>query len=314
GYHDDGDAGRPGPARPVRGAHRGRRVDRAEGLDARALPQAARAHDVAARALGDRRDAPRGELDHPRAEPAPQDVAARQGAGRGRPRALHLLRHGDARRVPRGARRRPPLGQGQVLEHLQLPHAHLGRRGGDRVVRRRRGDRQPDRARQALLVRPLRARDGARVQGGELPQEAGLREHRDARRRDARAAGDGAGRGEPVVVALAHDVRAERRRVAELGGAHAVGDQEVLERRAAAAVREPHGAAGAGGGAHPARPRAAPRRGHRRLAVRADRLGRVLGGGQGGRAVQPRAPRGAQRGARRGRLGARGGRGTRGQG
>ena len=41
---------------------------------------------------------PEGQLDHARAEPAAQDVADRQGAGRSRPRALHLLRHRNARR------------------------------------------------------------------------------------------------------------------------------------------------------------------------------------------------------------------------
>ena len=45
------------------------REHRAEGLDAGALSQAADADDVPARALRDRRDAARGQLDHARAEP-----------------------------------------------------------------------------------------------------------------------------------------------------------------------------------------------------------------------------------------------------
>jgi ring-1,2-phenylacetyl-CoA epoxidase subunit PaaA len=43
---------------------------------------------------------PEGQLDHACAEPAPQDGPARQGAGRGRSWALHLLRYRDARRRP----------------------------------------------------------------------------------------------------------------------------------------------------------------------------------------------------------------------
>ena len=54
----------------VRGPNRPRRVDRAEGLDAGAVPPAARAHDVSARALPGGRDAARGQLYHPRAESA----------------------------------------------------------------------------------------------------------------------------------------------------------------------------------------------------------------------------------------------------
>ena len=81
---------------------------------------------------------------------------------------------GDARRLARPADRGPARRQGQVLEHLQLPDAHLGRHRRDRLARRRRGDHEPDPA-VPLLVRALRARDGAHLQGGELPPAAGLR-------------------------------------------------------------------------------------------------------------------------------------------
>ena len=48
---------------------------------------------------------------------------------------LHL-----ARRDVRAA----AVGRGQVLEHLQLPDAHLGGRGRDWLAGRRRGDHEPD--------------------------------------------------------------------------------------------------------------------------------------------------------------------------
>ena len=67
-----------------------------------------------------------------------------------------------------------------------LTWADIGR---DRLVRRRRGDREPDDARQGV-VRSVRARDDPHLQGRELPQAAGLRDHarrwRRARRRRRR--------------------------------------------------------------------------------------------------------------------------------
>ena len=60
-------------------------------------------------------------------------------------------------------------------------------------------------------LRPLRAGDDPHLQGGELPPAPGLRHHADAVPRHAGAEGDGAGRAEPLVVAVADDVRAVRR-------------------------------------------------------------------------------------------------------
>ena len=177
----------------VPGAHRRRRQDRAEGLDAGGLPQDAGPADLAARAFGDRRHAARGQLDHARAVAEAQGDPDGQGAGRGRPRALPLLGGGDARRVARPDGRRSARRPRQVLVDLQLPDAHLGRHRHDRLARRRRGDHEPDPA-VPLLVRPVRAGDGAHLQGGELPPAAGLRHHDGARARHARAEGDGAGR------------------------------------------------------------------------------------------------------------------------
>src|ERR1043166_9562098 len=129
------------PARRVRSAGVPGRDHRAQGLDAGALPEAAHPDDVAARALRGGGHAARGELDHPRAVLAAEDRAARQGAGRSRPRALHLLRHRDPGRGPRRAAGPAPRGHRQVLQHLQLSHARLGRHGGDRPA----GPRGPPR-------------------------------------------------------------------------------------------------------------------------------------------------------------------------
>ena len=57
-------------------------------------------------------------------------------------------------------------------------------------------------------LRAVRARDDPHLQGGVVPPAAGLRHHDRAVPRHAGAEGDGAGRAEPLVVAVAHDVRA----------------------------------------------------------------------------------------------------------
>ena len=63
----------------------------------------------------------------------------------------------------------------------------------------------------------LRPRDGPGLQGGELPPAAGLRDHDGPGQRHAGAAGHGAGRPQPLVVAVAHDVRAAGRQLAQHG-------------------------------------------------------------------------------------------------
>ena len=70
-------------------------------------------------------------------------------------------------------------GPPEVLLDLQLPDADLGRHGGDRLARGRRRDHQPGAA-DALLLRPVRAGDGAHLQGGVLPSAPGLRDPLDA--------------------------------------------------------------------------------------------------------------------------------------
>ena len=120
--------------------------------------------------------AARRQLDHPRAVAQAQGDPDGQGAGRSRPRPLPVRGGGDARRVARPADRRPARRQGQVLVDLQLPDADLGRHRRHRLAGRRRGDHEPDPA-VPLLVRPVRAGDGAHLQGGVVPPAPGLRHH-----------------------------------------------------------------------------------------------------------------------------------------
>ena len=82
------------------------------------------------------------------------------------------------------------------------------------------------------------------LQGGELPPAPGLRHHDEALRRHAGAEGDGAGRAEPLVVAVADDVRPAGRRLGPQRAVDAVEDQDGLQRRAAPALRRPDRAAG----------------------------------------------------------------------
>ena len=112
--------------RAISGAHRRRRADRTQRLDACGLPQDADSADFPACAFRNRRHAARRQLDHPRAVLAPQGGAAGQGAGRMRSRAVSLCRGRDARRLARGTGRPDAVGEGQVFLDLQLSDADLG--------------------------------------------------------------------------------------------------------------------------------------------------------------------------------------------
>ena len=184
--------------------------------------------------------------------------------------------------------------QGEVLEHLQLPDADLGRHRRDRLAGRRRGDHEPDPA-LPLFLRPVRARDGAHLQGRELSPAPGLRNHAAPVARHAGAEGDGAGRARSLVVAVAHDVRPVGQRIEAQRAVHALEDQALHERRAAAEVRGHDRAAGGVPRPQGAGSRAALGRGRAALPLRADRLARVRAGARGARSLQPRAPRGAPR-------------------
>ena len=63
-----------------------------------------------------------------------------------------------------------------------------------------------------------------------LPPAPGLRDHADARPRHGRAAGDGAGRAEPLVVAVPDDVRPARHRNPALRRVDALEDQALHQR------------------------------------------------------------------------------------
>ena len=140
--------------------------------------------------------------------------------------------------------RQADRGPAEVLLDLQLPDADLRRRRRHRLAGRRRRDLQPGAA-VPHVVRALRPGDDPHLQGGVLPPAAGLRAADDDDARHRRAAGDGAGRGRPLVVAVADDVRPARRRLPQLGAVDGVGHQAAHQRRAAPAVRRHVGAAGA---------------------------------------------------------------------
>ena len=174
---------------------------------------------------------------------------------------------------------------------FNYPTLSLRRRRGDRLAGRRRGDLQPGAA-VPLVVRAVRASDDPHLQGGVVPPAAGLRAADDDDARHRRAAADGAGRDRPVLVAVADDVRAARRPLAQHRAVDGVGHQAAHQRRAAPALRRHDGAAGRQARRHAARPRPALERRARPLRLRRDRLGRARRRHQGQRPVQ-RPARGA---------------------
>ena len=126
------------------------------------------------------------------------------------------------------------------------------------------------------------------------------------KQRHRRAARDGAGRGQPLVVALPDDVRPARRPEPQQRARHALGHQAREQRHAAPEVRRCRRAAGRSAGRELARPGPQVERGTPALGLRRHRLGRVLARGRRRRALQPRAPGDARQGLGRRRMGARG--------
>jgi hypothetical protein len=80
------------------------------------------------------------------------------------------------------------------------------------------------------LLRPVRPIHGPHLQGGVVPPASGIRDPVHPLARNARPAGHGAGRGEPVLVAVADDVRPSRRGVVPLGPVGRLGHQAVQQR------------------------------------------------------------------------------------
>ena len=120
-------------------------------------------------------------------------------------------------------------GQDEILVDLQLPDADLGRHRRGRLAGRWRGDHEPGAA-AALLLRPLQPGDGPHLQGGKLPPAPGLRHHDEDGERHAGAEGDGAGCAEPLVVAVADDVRSLRRCLGAFGPVDGLEDQDEHQR------------------------------------------------------------------------------------
>ena len=203
----------PGAPAAVRRDRRAGPADRAAGLDAGRLPPVDGPPDRPARALGDHRHAARGRLGHPRAVAAPQGDPAGQGPGRGRPRHVPLLGRRDPGRRPRGTDPEADHRRAEVLLDLQLPGPHLRRRRRHRLAGRRRGHLQPGPA-VPVVLRSVRPGDDPHLQGGVVPPAAGLRAADDHDARHRQPARDGPGRDQPVVVAVADDVRPARRAVA----------------------------------------------------------------------------------------------------
>ena len=144
--------------RPVRGAHRRRRLRRGDRLDARRVPDRRPALRRDARQLRADGRPPGARVADARADPAPQAGADREGPGRGGPRPAALPDRGGPRQAARGDVRRPARRQDQVPQRLPLPDGRLGRRGDDRLARRRRRDRRPAGAPRLARMRRTRGR------------------------------------------------------------------------------------------------------------------------------------------------------------
>ena len=200
------------------------------------LPQDADPPDLAARALRDHRDAAGGQLDHPGAEPQAQGDPDGQGAGRGRPRALPLLRRPDPRHHPRRDDQQLIDGKAKYSSIFNYPTptwADMGAIGwlvdGAAICNQVPLCRASYGPYGRAMVRICKEESFHQRQGFEILLAL--------MQGTAGAARDGAGCRQPLVLAVADDVRPARRRVAELGAVDGVEDQALLERRAAAAVR-----------------------------------------------------------------------------
>ena len=291
----------------LRRAHRRRLAHRTPRLDARRVPQDADPADLAARALRDHRHAARGQLDHARAEPQAQGDPDGQGAGRSRPRPLPLLgradpRHHAATRCPSSSSparpstrrssttRRPTWADmgaigwlvdgAAICNQVPLCRASYGPYG-------------------RAMVRICKEESFHQRQGFEILL--------DAHARHARAARDGAGCREPLVLAEPDDVRPARRRVARTrrsrwrGRSSASRTTSCASASSACSCRRPRSSAS------PCPTRPALERGAQALRLRRDRLGpsstRCSPAAGRCNAERLRAP---ARGARGRRLGARG--------
>ena len=147
---------------------------------------------------------------------APQDVAARQGAGRGRPRALHLLRHRDARRRSRTSWSSScSNGTAKYSSIFNYPDADAGRTSGvigwfvdgAAIVNQTMLAKASYGPYARAMIRICKEENFHKRQGYEIMATlARGTPAQKAMAQDAR---------EPLVVAVAHDVRAQRHGLAE---------------------------------------------------------------------------------------------------
>ena len=211
---ETGTAEAPWAWRPISTHRRGRPADRAARLDAGGVPEDAGPADRRARRT------PRSSACSPRATGSPgrRRCGARRSCWprcRTRPGTGSTSTPRPRRSARTGTTSPPPhRGPAEVLVDLQLPDAHLRRRRHHRLAGGRRRDLQPGAAVPQLLRAVRAGRCGSARRSRSTSGRASTAADHDARHR--RAARDGAGRGGPVVVAVADDVRPARRGVAEL--------------------------------------------------------------------------------------------------
>ena len=212
--------------------------------DAGGLPQDADPPDLAARALRDRRHAARGQLDHARADAQAQGDPDGQGAGRGAATAstsIRRRRRSACRATgwsttctraapstrPSSTIRRSPgrtsatigwlVDGAAIMNQIPLCRCSYGPYA-------------------RAMVRICKEESFHQRQGYDIVMSLA--------QGTSGAEGDGAGFAQPLVVAVADDVRPARRRERAQRAIVGVEDQDPVERRAAPALRRPDGAAG----------------------------------------------------------------------
>ena len=278
------------------------RIDAEEKIEPKDwMPEAYRQHadpaDLPARPFRNRRHAAGRQLDHPRADARRKAALLAKVQDEGGHGLYLYCRRRDAWRLARGDGRAAAGRQGQVFLDFQLSDADLGRYRRHRLAGRRRGDHEPD-PDLPLLLRPLCARDDAHLQGGELSPAPGLRDHDDACARHAEQKAMAQDALEPLVVAIADDVRPAR-----CDSQHAeqsmrwkikrFTNDELRQKFVDATVPQAEYL-----GLKVPDPDLAWNEARPALRFRRHRLGRVPARGEGRRPVQSRAPRRAPQGAR----------------
>ena len=168
---------------------------------------------------------PEGNWITPRADAQAQGDPAGQGAGRRRPRPVPVCRGRDAGHQPRPDDRRAAQRQGQVqliFNYPTLTWADIGTIGwlvdGAAIMNQVPICRCSYAPYARAMIRICREESFHQRQGFDSAADDDARRHR-------RAARDGAGRGEPLVVAVPDDVRPARRPEPEQRAGHALGHQ-----------------------------------------------------------------------------------------